>query len=191
MAASTTSGLGAQPARSTDPAAGRPGRGRAATGSDALDDGRDCLAEADAHRTPRRSGSSRRSSSPSSVAVIRAPVAPSGWPSEMPPPFGFTSPPAGPRARCRRRNWRTTANASLTSITDMSGKPSAQLAIERLGDCRRVARPASAFGSTPANPVATNARSRSEAVPLASASPLALSSTMQLHRRRSDWRCPP
>ena len=38
-----------------------------------------------------RSARSRRSSSFSSVAVIRAPVAPSGWPSEMPPPFGLMS----------------------------------------------------------------------------------------------------
>ena len=34
---------------------------------------------------------------------MRAPVAPSGWPSEMPPPFGLTSPPpSARRARCRR-----------------------------------------------------------------------------------------
>jgi hypothetical protein len=36
-------------------------------------------------RSPRRSSSFR------SVAVMRAPVAPSGWPSEMPPPFGLMS----------------------------------------------------------------------------------------------------
>jgi hypothetical protein len=44
------------------------------------------------HIVARPYRASRRSSSETSVAVIRAPVAPSGWPSEMPPPFGFTSP---------------------------------------------------------------------------------------------------
>ena len=45
--------------------------------------------------------------------MIRAPVAPSGWPREMPPPLGLTS----ASRSCRpvsARNWRTTeAKASL------------------------------------------------------------------------------
>ena len=73
-------------------------------------------------RTAPRAGRAR----PSNVAVIRAPVAPSGCPSEMPLPFGFTSP------ACQRscspvsfRNCRTThAKASLTSITAMSSQVS-------------------------------------------------------------------
>src|SRR5215218_3034426 len=72
--------------------------------------------------TPYRSP--RRSSSFSKVAVTRAPVAPSGWPSEIPPPFGFTS----PRRSCRplsRMNWSATeANASFTSTTATSSHAS-------------------------------------------------------------------
>src|SRR5256885_10641699 len=63
---------------------------------------------------------SRRSSSFSRVAVIRAPVAPSGCPSEIPPPFGLMSSQrsASPQSLT---NWRTTdAKASFTSITAIS-----------------------------------------------------------------------
>ena len=52
--------------------------------------------------------------------MTRAPVAPSGWPSEMPPPFGLmSSNRSSSPASCA--NWSTThANASFTSITEMS-----------------------------------------------------------------------
>src|SRR5262249_1895747 len=40
------------------------------------------------HIVARPKRASRRSSSETSVAVMRAPVAPSGWPREMPPPLG-------------------------------------------------------------------------------------------------------
>ncbi len=60
--------------------------------------------------------------------MTRAPVAPSGWPSEMPPPFGLmSSKRSSSPASCA--NWSTTeANASLTSITEMSSQPSPALA---------------------------------------------------------------
>ena len=80
---------------------------------------------------------SRRSSSFRSVAVMRAPVAPSGCPSEMPPPFGFTS-PASQRSCspvsasvCKT----TDANASLISITAMSSQPSPAFSSARPADC--------------------------------------------------------
>src|SRR5215217_1682172 len=73
--------------------------------------------QATPYRSPRRSSSFR------SVAVTRAPVAPSGWPSEIPPPFGFTS-SIRSLSPVSAANWSTTdANASLTSITPTSSQP--------------------------------------------------------------------
>src|ERR671934_399381 len=97
---------------------------------------------------------SRRSSSFSSVAVMRAPVAPSGWPSEMPPPFGFTS-SARSSSPASRRNWSATeANASFTSITAMSSQPSPARAKARSDACGF---PCSINrGSTPTRPNETN-----------------------------------
>src|SRR5262245_23165752 len=97
---------------------------------------------------------SRRSSSLTSVAVMRAPVAPSGCPSEMPPPLGFTSSirSSSPQSRT---NWSTTeANASLTSITETSSQPMPAFASARSHACGL---PCSIrCGSTPASPNETN-----------------------------------
>ena len=70
--------------------------------------------------------------------MTRAPVAPRGWPSEMPPPFGLmSSNRSSSPASCA--NWSTThANASFTSITEMSSHVSPARA-ERLPARLRVA----------------------------------------------------
>src|SRR6266566_4181621 len=65
---------------------------------------------------------SRRSSSFSRVAVIRAPVAPSGCPSEIPPPFGLMSSQRYSRPASRANCRTTQAKASFTSMTDMSSQ---------------------------------------------------------------------
>src|SRR5947209_311796 len=113
---------------------------------------------------------SRRSSSFRSVAVIRAPVAPSGCPSEIPPPFGFTS-SIRSSSPASRTNWSTTdAKASFTSTTPTSSQPRPALA-------SAFAHPAGLpcsmrCGSTPARPNETkrargSRSSRSTARPLA------------------------
>src|SRR5262245_32160819 len=61
---------------------------------------------------------SRRSSSSITVPRIMAPVAPSGWPIAIAPPFTLTFLSASLNA-CRKRS-TTAANASLTSIRSMS-----------------------------------------------------------------------
>src|SRR4051794_38319524 len=81
---------------------------------------------------------------------MRAPVAPSGWPSEMPPPFGLmSSQRSSSPASCA--NWSTTdANASFTSITAMSSQPRPAFASARSHACGL---PCSiTWGSTPAMP---------------------------------------
>src|SRR5262245_20461343 len=67
----------------------------------------------------------------SSVAVVarRAPLIPSGWPSAMAPPFGFTcsASSGSPRSRSTARAWA--ANASLSSTT--SSRPTSSPARAR------------------------------------------------------------
>ena len=50
--------------------------------------------------------------------VMMAPVAPTGWPSEMPEPFGFTFSGSKSSARATAQAWA--AKASFASITSMS-----------------------------------------------------------------------
>ena len=78
-------------------------RGRRPRSSQALDDSGDRHPEADAHRRDAVARLTALELGRSSVAVIRAPVAPSGCPSEMPPPFGFTSSIRSSRCEVLRR----------------------------------------------------------------------------------------
>mmetsp|Transcript_2528 Transcript_2528/g.6729 ORF Transcript_2528/g.6729 Transcript_2528/m.6729 type:complete len:322 (+) Transcript_2528:273-1238(+) len=68
--------------------------------------------------TPKRAPRPRRRISCSSVAVMRAPVQPSGWPSAMAPPLGLTF--ASSMPRCFTQYVACDANASLISYTSMS-----------------------------------------------------------------------
>ena len=110
---------------------------------------------------------------------MRAPVAPSGCPSEIPPPFGFTS-PASQRSwsPVSARNWRTTdAKASLTSTTAMSSQPRPAFASAR----------AHASGIAVEHPVRVDAREteRDEARARLEAEPLDGGLAREQHRRRA------
>ena len=71
-----------------------------------------------AHRDRARARASVRSSSCSAVVISRAPVAPTGWPSAIAPPLGFTRAMSGFSSRSHAST--TDANASLISITSRS-----------------------------------------------------------------------
>ena len=77
----------------------------------------------------RRCTSSRGRSAPrgariswASVARMRAPVAPTGWPSEMPEPLGLSRSSVGSTFHSRRQASTWAANASLSSIRSMSSR---------------------------------------------------------------------
>ena len=78
--------------------------------------------------SPGRSGHSRRSSSRASVASIRPPVAPTGWPSEMPEPCTFVRSRSAPvNSHSRITASACAANASLSSMRSMSASVSPAL----------------------------------------------------------------
>ena len=86
---------------------------------DALEHQRNPLADADAHRAQRVAAARRAASCQVAVVARRAPDIPSGWPSAMAPPFGFTC-----AASSGRPSWRSTASAcaakaSLSSMTSI------------------------------------------------------------------------
>ena len=108
-------------------------RGRVYGRSDALEGERGALADADAH------GGESPSVPPRSLAPAprrrqRAPDMPSGWPSAMAPPWGFTCSASSARPRPRRQASAWAAKASFSSITSKSPaqlQPLAQLARRR------------------------------------------------------------
>ena len=85
---------------------------------DPLDDRAGAEPAAAAHRDRAPSVPSVRSSSCSAVVTSRAPVAPTGWPSAIAPPFGLTCSMSGFSSRSHAST--TDANASLISIVSMS-----------------------------------------------------------------------
>ncbi len=68
----------------------------------------------------------RRLSSHASVARIRAPVAPTGWPSEMPEPLGLSRSSAGSTFHSRSTASIWAAKASFSSMTSRSASASPQ-----------------------------------------------------------------
>src|SRR5207245_1386507 len=70
------------------------------------------------HIVMKASVASRRSSSCSAVTISREPVAPTGWPSAIAPPFGFTLLMSG--SKTFAQDSTTDANASLISIRSNS-----------------------------------------------------------------------
>ena len=75
----------------------------------------DALAAADALRGQRVSAARRASSSDAALPVMRAPVAPSGWPSAMAPPSILTLAGSSSRSRMQASDWA--AKASFSSTT--------------------------------------------------------------------------
>ena len=86
---------------------------------DALEDERDALADADAHRAQRVAAAGRGAAGSPRSSTSRAPLAPSGWPSAIAPPFGLTRASSSGRPRSRSTARPCAANASLSSITSI------------------------------------------------------------------------
>ena len=85
--------------------------------SDALDDHRHALADADAHRRQPVAGAAAAQLA-ASVVTSRAPEQPSGWPSAIAPPFTFSFSCGMPSSRIDAS--ACAANASFSSTRSMS-----------------------------------------------------------------------
>ena len=137
--------------------------------------------------SPARSGRLRRLSSRASVASIRPPVAPTGWPSEIPEPCTFVrSRSAAPKPHSRITASACAANASLSSMTSMSLQLQARLGQRELGrrhraDAHHVGRHAGRRPTTPTGPTASGRVRRPSPV---------WSPRTSRRRRSARWRCP-